>query len=298
MCIRDSYKIVLVDNASNDRTSEVVKDYFEKVEYIRLEENTGFGRGHNIGIETAVKNNSKYYLALNPDSIIDKNFLKHPVNFLEEYNDYGGVSSRVMRLINGKLSSEPDVHGGYLKKYISYRNSDDPEKECDIFILPGTAPVYRIKALQECFMDGYFDPDYFLYFEDIDLSWRLKHRGWDIRYIPNSKAWHVKGGSTQNKDSFFTKSPCYKGEILKNRYSTIIKNLPFPIFLRLLPWLILAEIAIFLYFLFANPKGLKFYFKAVKDTFKRRKILFQYREKILSESKLSCWRIKGMIKGL
>ncbi|MCK4665263.1 glycosyltransferase family 2 protein [Candidatus Dependentiae bacterium] len=289
------YKIFFIDNGSTDNTSEVIKPYLDKLEFIKTGKNLGFGRGHNIGIKKAFENSSKYYCALNIDTILDAELFKVSIKFLESNELYGAVSPKIFRLVNGKKTEHIDVIGGFLKRRIAYINSNNIIRSHDVFLVGGTVPVYRLDALNEV---GDFDPDYFLYFEDIDLAWRLQQQGWKIRYLPGAKLWHVKGVFTENKDTFFAKSPYLKGELIKNRYYTMLKNLSFSYFVKLSPWIIAAEIGIFLYFSFISPTGFKFYVKAIFEILKNFNHILKKRRKILETSKLNGESFKYIFKGI
>lgn len=282
------FQVLVIDNNKVDKISSLLTSSILSLKYIHNTENTGFGAAHNIGIKYAFENTAEYYCALNPDMVLDKNYLRTIIEFLDSNKEYCSVNSRIYRLRNGEKTHTIDVTGGFIRRRFAYLNSFITEVSHDQFSIAGTSPVFRLSALKDISKSNeYFDPDYFLYFEDIDISWRLNHKSWKVRYLPEAIAWHEKGGSTDGKDSFFSKNKKLKGELLKNRNITMLKNLPGSYFLRLLPSLLITEAGIFLYFSFIRPLEFSSYLCSWLNVFKKLKEVLDKRRKIITTSRLT-----------
>ncbi len=161
-------EIIAVDNASVDKTPEIIENTFRDVHIIRNNFNLGFGRANNIGIK---KSKGNYIILLNQDSLLDKNWLSVLVKTMEQHPDAGCC-------------------GAEEYAYIEYNTLKKPEKKIKECLWMGCGSViFRKKVLDEA---GIFDPFYFMYVEDMDIVWRIKENGWKI--LQNYEAlWFHKG---------------------------------------------------------------------------------------------------------
>lgn len=161
-------EIIAIDNASTDKTPEIIENTFRDIHIIRNRKNIGFGRANNIGIK---KSNAEYVVFLNQDSLVDKNWLAVLVKTMEDHVDAGCC-------------------GAEEYSYEMYGKKTKPEKKIKECIWMGCGSViFRKKALEQV---GIFDPFYFMYMEDVDLVWRVKCAGWKV--FQNYEAmWFHKG---------------------------------------------------------------------------------------------------------
>ncbi len=165
---KNRFEIIAVDNASKDKTPEIIENTFRDVYIIRNKKNMGFGKANNIGIK---KSKGEYVVLLNQDSLIDKNWLSVLVKTMEYHVDAGCC---------GAEEYSYDL-------YEKIKKAEKRIKEC-VWMGCGSV-IFRKKALDEV---GNFDPYYFMYVEDIDLVWRIKAKGWKI--LQNYEAmWFHKG---------------------------------------------------------------------------------------------------------
>jgi GT2 family glycosyltransferase len=163
-----SVEIIAVDNASKDKTPEIIENTFRDVYIIRNKKNIGFGRANNIGIK---KSKGEYVVLLNQDSLVDKNWLSVLIKTMEENHNAGCC---------GAEEYSYDMYGKITK-------AAKRVKKC-LWMGCGSI-IFRKKALDEV---GLFDPYYFMYMEDVDLVWRIKAKGWKI--LQNYQAlWFHKG---------------------------------------------------------------------------------------------------------
>lgn len=204
-------EVILIDNASEDNLGEKVKKKFPEVKILRREENGGFGENNNMGMKIA---RGRYVLLLNDDTkIIDKKIFKQMIEWMDK-NKKVGVSS--CALVNPDKKTYQGS-GGYfptLPRVFAWMTFLDDIPGIDLLIKPyhplsGWSPFYkgeeyfkkphkqdwvtgafylmRKKAMDEV---GLFDEDFFLYVEEVDLSYRFVQAGWKIWYLPRWKVVH------------------------------------------------------------------------------------------------------------
>jgi hypothetical protein len=220
-----NFNIYLVDNGSNDGSVIYVKKYFPSVKVIALKENTGFAEGSNIGIREALKDNRvKYIVCLNNDTLVDKNWLKSLIITAGKEQKIGMVASKALlpdgRIQNAGLALERGFRcnklGGISLGY-GQKKVLSLEQEVEIFAPGGEAALYKKEMLDEI---GLFDEDYFAYDEDTDLGLRARLAGWKCCLSPKAKLIHY---DSQTGGSF---SPFKLFHKERNRYYTVLKNLP------------------------------------------------------------------------
>ena len=194
-------EVFVVDNHSDDDSVETVRSQYPWVRLIENQENMGFSRANNIAIREA---RGEYVLLLNPDTIVEEATLCEVLRFMEEHPKAGGAGV-MMHNADGSLAPEsrralptPWVSClkmlGFTKRYyMSHLPWDQPSR---IEVISGAFCFLRKKALDEV---GLLDEDFFMYGEDIDLSYRLMKGGWENWYLPYPIT-HFKGKSTQKSD--------------------------------------------------------------------------------------------------
>jgi GT2 family glycosyltransferase len=199
---------IVVDNDSIDGSVQHVVEYFPWVRLIANNENVGFAAANNIAIREA---KGKYILLLNPDTIIEKDTLKKCFDFMESTKDCGAVG---VRMIDGNGKFLPESKRGFPSPFASlmrltglsrvfpksrlinrYNLGFLPEDEVnEIDVLCGAFMFMRKEALDEV---GLLDEAFFMYGEDIDLSYRIQKGGYSIYYLPTTTIVHFKGESTK-----------------------------------------------------------------------------------------------------
>ena len=194
-------EVFVVDNHSDDDSVETVRAQYPWVRLIENQENMGFSRANNIAIR---ESRGEYVLLLNPDTIVEEATLREVLRFMEEHPKAGGAGV-MMHNADGSLAPEsrralptPWVSClkmlGFTKRYyMSHLPWDQPGR---IEVISGAFCFLRKKALDEVRL---LDEDFFMYGEDIDLSYRLMKGGWENWYLPYPIT-HFKGKSTQKSD--------------------------------------------------------------------------------------------------
>ena len=204
-----SYEIFVVDNASGDDSLARLKDYFkDKVKFIASKENNGFAAGNNQALRQA---DGRYQLLLNSDTVVWENTLEDIYDYMEKHEDVGACGCRVL-LENGELDkafkrSFPNVKNSFFRLFhIPTKSKDDNYNLTDL----ADDEIYEIDCLTGAFMFirkealnqvGLLDETFFMYGEDIDLCYRIKHGGWKIVYYGKSKITHLKGASSKKQKS-------------------------------------------------------------------------------------------------
>lgn len=193
------FDVYVVDNNSSDGSIESSKKKFPNFNYILNTENLGFGKAHNLALKKA---KTPYVLVLNPDTQIPPETLVKMLEFMEENPQVGIASPRVEKA-DGSL--DVASHRGFptpwasflyyfLKNDRLYHLTDrDMTKTHEVDSVVGAFMLIRKSVLE---IVGYFDEDYFLYGEDIDLCFRVKKAGFKVMYVPSVKVLHVKGVSS------------------------------------------------------------------------------------------------------
>ena len=194
-------EVWVVDNNSPDDSVDVLRRDYPWVRLIANTENMGFARANNLAIR---QSQSDYVLLLNPDTVVEEPTLRGVLDFMDAHPEAGG-SGVMMHNADGTLAPEsrrglptPWVAGlkmlGFTSRYyMSHLPWDEPGR---IDVISGAFCMLRRKALDQV---GLLDEDFFMYGEDIDLSYRLLKGGWQNWYLP-CEITHFKGKSTQKTD--------------------------------------------------------------------------------------------------
>ncbi|MBR2206762.1 MAG: glycosyltransferase family 2 protein [Prevotella sp.] len=194
-------EVWVVDNNSQDDSVNVLRRDYPWVRIIANTENMGFARANNLAIR---QSQSDYVLLLNPDTVVEELTLRGVLDFMDAHPEAGGAGV-MMHNEDGTLAPEsrrglptPWVAAlkmlGFTKRYyMSYLLWDKPGR---IDVISGAFCFLRRKALNQV---GLLDEDFFMYGEDIDLSYRLLKGGWQNWYLPYEIT-HFKGKSTQKTD--------------------------------------------------------------------------------------------------
>jgi len=251
------FKIILVDNGSEDGSVGFVRENYPETKIIQFEKNTGFCFGYNSGIKEALKDAAvAYVLVLNNDTKLHEKFIEDMVDCSQRHPEAGSIQSKVLNFYEsdkidcaGILFS---VDGVATNRGYGEKDGGRYDDEAEIFGANGTASLFMRKALEKTELSEgeYFDNSYFAYYEDLDLAWRMRLAGFKSYYCPKAVARHVHSATTKKISGF-------KAYYLnRNRFFTLIKN--FPLCRLAVILLILTPIRyIFLFFRVIIRKGRK-----------------------------------------
>jgi O-antigen biosynthesis protein len=207
-CANIEAEVIVVDNNSVDGSVPMVREKFPWVKVIANKENTGFSRANNQAI---LQSEGEYVLLLNPDTVVEEDTFTKCIDFMDQHEDAGGLG---VYMVDGKGQFLPEskrsmptpavafykifglsslfpgskrfgrYHLGYLDKH----------KTHEVEVLSGAFMMLRRAALDKT---GLLDETFFMYGEDIDLSYRITQSGYKNYYYPGTRIIHYKGESTK-----------------------------------------------------------------------------------------------------
>jgi GT2 family glycosyltransferase len=201
-------EVIVVDNNSVDGSQEMIREKYPRVLLIANQENSGFSKANNQAIRIA---KGRYVLLLNPDTVVEDDTLTKVVRFMDKHPDAGGLG---VKMLDGQGQFLPESKRGlptpdvaffkifglaklfpksrtFGKYHLGYL---DPEQTHEVEVLSGAFMLLRKEALEKT---GYLDEDFFMYGEDIDLSYRITQAGYKNYYFPETRIIHYKGESTK-----------------------------------------------------------------------------------------------------
>jgi GT2 family glycosyltransferase len=223
------HTIVVVENGSADASDEILAGYGNKIVVLKQAKNLGFAGGVNVGIKYAIDNNYDFVALFNNDAIADKDWLRELVDTISKNSKLGAVTSKFMRLDKTRLDSTGDFYTWHGLPFPRGRNEIDKgqyDNKNEIFAASGGASIFNINMFKEI---GLFDEDFFAYYEDVDLGFRMQLAGWKVKYCPSAIAYHHVS-ATGSKISGFG---IY--QTASNFWYTFIKNMPGWLFIKYLP---------------------------------------------------------------
>lgn len=206
--------LIIINNSLNDYDTSMLEStidnsYITKLSVITPSKNIGYGRGHNLAFKST---QSKYYLVLNPDVIIDSKAITEAIKYMDEDMDVGMITPKSFSQTGMKqylCKKYPTIIDlllrGFAPKCIkilfkkrleNYELQGITENNIytDVIIASGCFMFLRKKALDE--IHGFL-PEYFMYFEDFDLSLKLRNHNWKIAYVPDVSIVHYGGNASK-----------------------------------------------------------------------------------------------------
>jgi GT2 family glycosyltransferase len=232
-----NFKVLLIDDGSEGQESKKLTKEFGNLLWLGLSENKGFSGGHNAGLDYALQNEAEFVWLLNNDATVDKTALDTLIKNALRNNKIAALSAAVLDAvpetainndrtklgtpsnIGGPQSSEnksnlqtPIMGLGVIdycrgKTLLKKTTSLEPV-ECQW--LAASNLLLRLRAIKEC---GGFDDRYFLYFEDVELSHKLRLAGWRCLFVPSTHINHIGGASTEEglkhwRAYYYTRNRC------------------------------------------------------------------------------------------
>ena len=185
--------VVVVDDASTDGTGELVKQDFPEVHCIRIETNCGFSGANNVGWQHVRQSypNVRYIALLNIDTIVHCGYLRSLVDYLEEHGDVGAAQAKLMlHPERDRINSAGNrCHFLGFGTMTGYREQDHGQYDQprSIDYASGAMVMIRREPLEQV---GLFDPTFYMYLEDAELSWKLRQIGFDTCLVPASIVYH------------------------------------------------------------------------------------------------------------
>lgn len=200
-------EVLVVDNDSQDATKDIIREFYPRVVLIENNENLGYARANNQGIASSV---GKYIMLLNPDVRLRDNALVELFLFMENHPEAGGAGPQLLNMDGSiqpscrefpsfstllydllglsYLFPKSKIFGKWRMGYFDHNSAREVDQPM------ASALILRRKALAQV---GLMDEDFFMFFNDVDLCYRLRKNGWNIYFYPDARAYHFLGGSTQ-----------------------------------------------------------------------------------------------------
>jgi GT2 family glycosyltransferase len=197
------YDIICVDNASTDDSLSQIKTNHADIILLTCDQNTGFTGGNNKGMQYALAHGYAYTLLLNNDVAVESDFLEPLVQALDANENLGAVQPLIYfhhdRTLIWNAGSRYNKWLG-ITKTIGYNKKDADQKEryqnqgdvINIAWITGCAFMVRTEVLKKV---GLLYEPFFIYYEDVDLSFRIQQQGYDLGYTPASVIYHIAGMS-------------------------------------------------------------------------------------------------------
>lgn len=234
------YEIIIVDNASLDCSGKKLEDKYKKeknIIVIHLNENIGFGKANNVGFNISKGRN---ILFLNPDTILINNAPLLMSKYLDENSDIGAVGGNLydekmqpthsFHRLFPSLFSELSASCFYLPELCVFGKNlrfNYKNKPLDVAFVTGADLMIKRVVLEEI---GTFNPLFFMYYEETELCWRIKKKGYRVVSYPFAKIQHLEGKSSSNfklKARFVSESRRTFFKIIYPSYYSYIVNLFF-----------------------------------------------------------------------
>lgn len=216
--VEGGFDVIVVDNASTDGSVEFVRGGFPGVRLLELTRNLGFAGGNNAGIRAT---GAPFVVLLNNDTRVRPGFLAAVrTAALSEPRAAAVTAKLVFANRPHTIQNAGTVllsDGAGVDRGAGETDSGQYGLREEVFGFCGAAALLRRSALSDC---GLFDERFFMYYEDTDLSWRFRLRGWTVVYEPAAVVEHVHAASSGEWSSFFT------FHVDRNRVLMLVKNAP------------------------------------------------------------------------
>ncbi|MGB9593144.1 MAG: glycosyltransferase family 2 protein [Anaerolineae bacterium] len=206
----NSLDVIVVDNASTDGSADMVREEFPQVRLIASPVNGGYSYANNLGLRAAQP--SRYYLLLNPDTVVPPSALADMVAYMDARPDAGAAGPRLV-LADGSLDLA--CRRGFPTPMVSlYRLSGlsrlfpknrrfgrynmtylDPDEEAEVDSVVGAFMMVRAEAMEQA---GLLDETFFMYGEDLDWAYRIRQKGWKVYYNPAVTVLHYKRAASRH----------------------------------------------------------------------------------------------------
>lgn len=264
--------ITVVDNASEDRSVDYVRRSWPGARMLALDTNEGYAGGANAGIREGT---ARYVFLLNPDLLVAPDHLAILRDRLDADHDIGAAQGKLLRINRDRFMAGQGPGGGAVIDSAGQRirrtrmavdrgqgDPDDPvlQGEVSVFSACGAGLFLRREMLRDLAPGGpWLDPTFFAYKEDVDLGWRARLYGWDIRYIPTAVGHHVRAVPGDDREAWRRLPAEARRHSWKNHYLMLLKNDRLTDLLRSLPYVLGWEIARQVYALTREPFLLKAY---------------------------------------
>lgn len=291
------FEILVIDNGSSDNTVPLFKEkYAARAKVVAHKVNAGFAKSYNLSIHWS---KGEYLLLLNQDVVLGRDFLEKTVAFLDKYHEVGAVNGEILQWDATKnrkidridnLGVDISRRHQFVNRGAGAKRAPGQSDAIPIFAFSGSCVLLRREALESVrYGKEFFDESFFAYKEDVDLSWRLRHQGWDIVFVPEAVAYHkrsAKSPRSQNNVAVARHRRAKHSFInylsYRNHIYTVVKNQFLRNLILYAPFIIWYEFKKCAYMLVFERRN----FKAWGDIMRQFPQLLKKRRFILSQSKM------------
>lgn len=194
-------EFIVGDNASTDDSLSFLSTYYPQIRVLSNDQNYGFAEGYNRIIEKAPR--ADYYILLNSDVEVSPNWIEPMVSYMEQHPNLAAIQPKIMAWHKRDTFEHAGAAGGFIDRWgypfcrgrmFDHLEVDEGQYDDyrEIFWATGAAFMIRSSCWKQA---GGFDASFFAHMEEIDLCWRLKRMGYGIGFCPESKVYHVGGGT-------------------------------------------------------------------------------------------------------
>lgn len=216
-------ELLVADNDSRDGTRAVLERLTTAGQRVYLERNTGFAAAHNALI---ARSRGEYYLALNPDVVLDRQYVARLVEACATDARVGSATGKLLRreppgvIDSTGMVMLPSMR--HLDRGAEEEDRGQFDRPDEVFGASGAAALYRRAMLEDVRVEGeWFDEDFFAYREDADLAWRAQLLGWRCRYVPGAVAAHGRRVTPERRADL---PPEVNRWSVRNRFLLRMKN--------------------------------------------------------------------------
>jgi GT2 family glycosyltransferase len=195
------FQTIVVDNGSTDHSIPLLKKHYPNIKIIELGHNHGFTGGNNAAIRYAIDEGFEYTLLLNNDTYVTPSFLSELVTFIDQHPHVGAIQPKILFAHDHTLIWNT---GSKFNSWLGYTSVPEYQKKdhnnhsvAETEWITGCALLMRTSLFKKI---GLLSDNMFLYYEDVDLSFRIKQTGHSLFIIPQSVIYHVAGVSGLNNE--------------------------------------------------------------------------------------------------
>jgi len=197
---KDEAVVYVADNASTDESITLLKEQFPEVKLILLEKNWGFAEGYNKALQQV---DAEYYLLLNSDIEVTEGWLTPMLAFMDAHPEVAACQPKLLSIYQRDSFEYAGACGGYLDRYgypfcrgrifdVVEKDQGQYDEPAKIHWATGAALLVRARIYKEV---GGLDGRFFAHQEEIEMCWRMRIRGYQLYCLPESKVYHVGGGT-------------------------------------------------------------------------------------------------------
>ena len=277
-----NFEVIFVDNNSVDDSLEFVKKKYAWIKVVKNSFNAGFAEGNNVGLKYAT---GDYIFLLNNDAYFkDQNHLRKMLQGFKSIANAGSIQSKIIR--TGEMDTL-DTCGSYwtdtsvLYHYGCRQNQGNKKfnKPMPIFSNKGASMMIKKEVIDKI---GFFDKDFWSYYEDTDLCNRIWLSGYECWYYPKATTYHAVGETSSLFDDSFIQFHNFK-----NKLMSFLKNFEIRVLIKILPIYFVLSVSLSLFWLLKGKwkhflsiyKSFWWNITHIKETLNKRKVIQSFREK-------------------